>query len=327
VRTEVVSISTEGERVSLSGKIQARDQVSFSFRMGGRMIARPVAVGETVKAGQVLARLEAKDATNSLQSAEAELADARATLTKVQRNEQRHAELRKTGAVSAAQYEDAQQQLASAQSRVKAVEAQVRSARDALSYTQLTADSEGVVTAVGAEPGEVVAAGQSIVEVAQGDARDAVFDVPASVGRRTGSQDPEVTVALAHDESISVHGRVGEVSPQADPVTGTYQVKVGLENPPDPMRLGATIVGTAVLGSAPLANLPVSALTQDGDAPAVWIVDPRNSTVSLHRIGVARYDDDSILVDEGLNNGDIVVTAGAHSLHAGQKVRLLPESS
>jgi membrane fusion protein, multidrug efflux system len=325
VQTVLVRYGATGEPVTLSGQIQAQIEANLAFRIGGRLIERRVNIGDTVAPGQVVARIESQDPQNSLRSAQADLAAGQATLVQARNNEARYRALVTTGVISRAQYDDAQQQLAAAQSRVAAAEASARTARDNVGYTELRSDVAGVVTAKGAEPGEVVQAGQMVVQVAQKGGRDAVFNVPALLMRQT-PKNPTVTVALSDDPHISVVGHVREVSPQADPTTGTYVVKVGLDNPPDTMRLGATVVGTAALNAEPVVRLPGTSLIQMGGKPAVWVVDPAQHSVSARQVGVLRYEADAVVIGSGLKDGDRVVTAGSHALLPDQRVKLLPDA-
>jgi RND family efflux transporter MFP subunit len=161
-----------------------------------------------------------------------------------------------------------------------------------------------------------------VLQVATQGGRDAVFNVPAQLIRRS-PRNPEVTVALSDDPVVVAIGHVREVAPQADAATGTYVVKVGLDNPPDTMRLGATIIGQIKMQSGPVIQLPGTALTQSQGKPAVWVVDPENKTVSLLPVTVGHYDTSSIVVTDGLKDGDLVVTAGVQALRPGQEVRLL----
>lgn len=186
-------------------------------------------------------------------------------------------------------------------------------------------DAGGTVVATGAEPGEVVQAGQMIIRVARKDGRDAVFDVPAQL-LRSAPSDPVITVSLTDDPAVTATGRVREVSPQADPVTRTFEVKVGLTDPPAAMRLGSTVVGRMKLDTAPVIEIPVTALTESDRRPAVWVVDPKDMTVSLRNVEVARNDPATVAIAEGLDSGEIVVTAGTQALHPGQKTRLLDAS-
>jgi membrane fusion protein, multidrug efflux system len=190
----------------------------------------------------------------------------------------------------------------------------------------LVADAPGAVTAVGAEPGEVVRAGEMIVQLAHQGGRDAVFDVSEQM-MRSGPRDPLVEIALTDDPKVRASGRVREVAPQADSATRTHQVKVAIIDPPEAMRLGATITGRVKLSPPPGVEVQASALTQINGDPAVWIVDPQSQSVSLRGVDVLRYDPASIVVSHGLEPGDVVVTAGVQTLRPGQKVRLLGGAS
>ena len=181
----VVTIETRegGETVTLTGRVEAQEAVNLSFRVGGRMIERSVNVGDQVRAGQVVARLEPETARNTLKSARANLTAARARLVEAQNNFERHRPLLDRGFITRAMFDQAEQAYRSAQAQVDSARAQVSTAETQLSYTNLIADSSGTVTARGAEPGEVVAAGQTIVQLAREGGRDAVFDVPGGSSR------------------------------------------------------------------------------------------------------------------------------------------------
>jgi RND family efflux transporter MFP subunit len=140
---------------------------------------------------------------------------------------------------------------------------------------------------------------------------------------RSAPSDPLITVSLTDDPAITAAGRVREVSPQADPVTRTFEVKVGLADPPPAMRLGSTVVGRMQLDTAPVIEVPASALTEFDRRPAVWIVDPAKLTVSPRNVDVLRHNPATVVISSGLDVGDIVVTAGVQALHPGQKTRLL----
>ena len=170
-------------------------------------------------------------------------------------------------------FDQAEKSRQTAKAQVDAAEAQLQSAHDLVGFTELKADAPGVVTAVGAEPHEVVQAGQMIVRLARHDGRDAVFDVPSQV-LRTAQGDTEISVRLTDDPKVTATGRVREVAPQADPVTRTFQVKVGLTDPPEAMRLGATVIGSMQGNAEPIIEIPASGLTKANGNPAVWIVDP-----------------------------------------------------
>jgi RND family efflux transporter MFP subunit len=289
------------------------------------MIARSVNVGDRVKAGQVVARLETEQADNALRAARANLASAASLLTKTRNDFNRQDELLRGGWTTRVRHDQALHAMQAAQAQVDAARAQEAVAEDNLSYTELIADAPGHVTAVGAEPGEVVAAGRMIVQLAREGGRDAVFDVPARI-IQGAPYDPLVAVSLATDPSVKATGRVREVAPQADPVTRTFRVRVGLDNPPEAMRLGSTVNGTIKLEGAAGISIPASALTRAEGQPAVWIVDPKASTVSLHPVDVERFDLARVVIAQGLEPGDVVVTAGVQALRPGEKVRLLGAS-
>ena len=322
VRTVIIEGGAEGEIVSLTGQVRAKDEVSLAFRLDGRMIERPVNVGDVLKGGQVVARLDPQNQQNELRSAQAELSSAQAALKQAQLTFRRQQELLKNGWTPRARFDEAEQGLRTAEAQVDAARAQVRIAQDRLSYTVLVADAPGAVTAVGAEAGEVVRAGQMIVQLAREGGRDAVFDVPEQL-IRTGPRDPVVEIALTDDPQVTATGRVREVAPQADPATRTFQVKVGITSPPEAMRLGSTVTGRVKLTAPPGMELPASALTEANGRPAVWVVGPQGQTVSLRPVEVVRYDPASVVISQGLETGEIVVTAGVQVLRPGQKVRLL----
>jgi membrane fusion protein, multidrug efflux system len=326
VRTVIATKSEAGETVVVTGHVQAEDEPALAFRIAGRMIERPVNVGDRVATGQVIAKLDPESELNELRSAEAALAGAQGQLTYARGTFERQRQLLANGHTPRARFDQAQNALQSAQSQVDNAEAQLQIARDRVGWTTLTADAAGTVTARGAEPGEVVQAGQMIVRLARQGGRDAVFDVPAQL-LRVAPADAPITVRLADDPSVTATGRVREVGARADPVTRTFEVKVGLDNPPGAMRLGATVTGSVNLESEPLISIPATALTELNRQPAVWIVDPKALTVSLRGVEVLRFDPGTVVIAEGLDTGDIVVTAGIQALHPGMKVRLLGSPS
>lgn len=322
VRTVIAAQRDVAETVLLTGHIQAQDEASVAFRIAGRMIERLVNVGDRVEPGQELAKLDPQNEVNALRSAQASLTAARAALTQTRAAFERQRILLSQGHTPRAQFDLAQRAMQTAQSQVDDGEAQVEVAGNRVRYTVLTADAAGSVTARGAEPGEVIQAGQMILMIARHEGRDAVFDVPAQVLRSAPSE-PRIIVALSDDPTAQALGRVREVAPQADPVTRTFLVRVGLSDVPAAMRLGSTVNGRMQMDSAQAIAIPASALTQANGQSAVWLVDPVSLTVSLRGIELLRHDPGTVVVAHGLETGDIVVTAGVQALHPGQKVRLL----
>ena len=326
VRVITLEKSGGGDTVSLTGTIQAETEVNLAFRIDGRMITRKVNVGDTLKAGQLVAELDPQNEQSALQSARADLAAARGQLVEAQTNFERFRTLVARGAVSQAEFDRMTQIFRTTQAQVDSALAQQSIAENRLSYTRLVADAPGVVTAVGLEPGEVVQAGRMVVQIARQDGRDAVFDVPANV-KDMVPDNPEIAVALTMDPSVTAVGRVREISPRADPATGTWRVRVGLTDPPAAMHLGSTVTGRMQVGGIESIEVPAQALTRFETEPSVWVVDPATQTVALRQVEVLRFDPAGVLIGRGLEPGEQVVVAGVQALHPGQKVRVLGAAS
>jgi RND family efflux transporter MFP subunit len=322
VRTITAAKGGTGETVVLTGQISAENEASLAFRIGGRIIERLVDVGARVEPDQVLARLDPQNELNALRSAQAALSAAEGKLVEATNTFDRQRTLLPQGFTTQVLFDQAQQALNTARSQVDNAQAQLHIAKDRVSYTELKAGVAGSVTARTAESGEVVQPGQMVFQVARQDGRDAVFDVPAQV-IRSAPPDPKITVSLTDDPAVTAMGRVRQVDPQADPITRTFRVRVSLIDPPPAMFLGATVKGRMQLEAAPSISIPASALTRINGQPAVWLVDPKALTVSLHNVAVERFDPGTVVISQGLDGGEIVVTAGVQALHPGQKVRLL----
>lgn len=302
------------------GTVEPRFTTDLGFRVMGRLIARPVNVGDLVEAGQIVAAIDPTVLELSVRSAIADVSRSEAQLTTASNADQRQRTLITTEATTKATLESADQTFAAAQSSVVRARADLTKAREELGYARLNSDFAGVVTAVGAEVGQVVSAGQSVVTVARPDVREAVIDLgddfplPLRVGL-------PFTVSLQLNPAIHVEGQVREIAPQADSATRSRRVRITLDNPPDTFRLGATVTATVSGGQDSILKVPASAiLTTDGET-FVWIVDPSTSTVSLHKIEIAPGEG-SVRVTGGLGAGARIVTAGIHSLKDGQQVRI-----
>ncbi len=322
VRTVTVELSRTAPSATFAGQIEARDEVSLGFRIAGRMLERTVGVGAQVQQGQVIARLDSEDELNALRSARAALAAAKGVLRQAESQYDRQSHLLARGVTSRADYDAAEQARTVARSQVDAAEAQLKISQDVVGFTTLYADAPGIVTAVGAEPGEVVQAGRMVVQLARRDGRDAVFEVPETV-LRGYVPDLPITVTLNRDPAATAKGRVREVSPQADPVTRTFRVRVGLTNPGDAFRLGAAVTGAIRPEDIGEISIPASALVGTGADTAVWVVEPKTNTVTLRKLQVLRSDPASAIIGKGLEPGDLVVTAGVRQLRQGQPVRLI----
>jgi RND family efflux transporter MFP subunit len=322
VRTVTVEKRVASAPLALTGRIEAEDEVALAFRIAGRIVENDVKLGEDVKPGQVVARLESQNELNALRSAQANLAAAEGQLVQARNHFERQEFLLARDVIARAVFDEATQALQTAQSQVHASEAQMKAAQDQVDFTELKADAPGVVIAIGPGAGEVVQAGQMIVRLARQGGRDAVFDVPAQL-IRSAPADPPIVVSLTDDQAVTASGRIREVAQQADPATRTFEVKIGLTDPPAAMRLGATVTGRVQMDAAPTIEIPATALTQSKQMPAVWIVDPTNLTVSMRNIDILNESPTVVVISKGLAVGEIVVTAGVRALHTGQKIRLL----
>jgi RND family efflux transporter MFP subunit len=322
VRVITVADRASNGTVTLIGTVQAQTEINLSFRIDGRMVERTVDVGDTVKPGQVVARLDPQNEQSALQAVRAQLTAARAQLVEARSNHARMRDLVAEDAVSRATFDQAVALLKTAEAQVGSMQSQVTLAENRLDYTQLVAEVAGVVTDRGPEPGEVVPAGRMVVQVAREGNRDAVFGVPAQIKNNVPA-DPQITVALVSDPTVTAMGRIREVSPRADPVTGTFAVRVALIEPPPAMLLGSTVNGRLKFDASIGIEIPANALVRSEGGTAVWIVDPQSQTVAMRSIEVQAQDPVNVQVTSGLASGDMVVTAGVHALRPGQKVRPL----
>ena len=325
VRTVDGRVAGRGEKVSLTGEIQPRYQADIGFRVNGKILERPVDVGTQVKIGDLLARLDPQQYRQDLEVAKSEIAVAEAEVTRSQAQEYRQRELLKNGHTTQVAYDQALKTFKTAQARLDAARARQVQASENLGYTELKADNDGVMTAIGADAGQVVSAGQMVVRLAQTGEREGVFNI-AEGAFKTRPKDPTVTVHLVSNPEIETTGKVRYISPQADPATRTYTVRVSLPDAPPQMRLGANVVGTVTLDQGQTVSIPGSALFQKDGKPAVWLVE-KDKTVQLKPITVQRYQGDLVVVGDGLAQGDVVVTAGVQKLLPGEKVALMDAST
>ena len=323
VRTVVVDPKPIDDDRLAVGEVRPRYESDIGFRVAGKIIARHVDVGAVVKQGDTLAKLDDRDNHNKMKSAESDIVAAEAVLTEAQASEWRLRQLLEHGNTTRANYDVALKNVRSAEAKLESTKAAYSLARDQLTYSELHADFDGIITAVGADVGQVVNIGQMIVRLAKPDAKDAVFAIAESAFEgRSATERPEIVALLLSNPSVSAEGVVREISPVADPATRTFQVKVTLRDPPEQMRFGGSVVGHVKASTTPVVVLPGSALFDKGGRPAVWIVDPTRGSVQLRPVAIARYETDRVVVGEGLAKGDVVVTAGVNRLRENQKVRV-----
>ena len=322
VRTMTISKTVAGDVVTLNGSVQAQTEINQAFRISGRLVQRAVNIGDAIRPGQLIATLDSQNEETSLLAARAQLDAARARQSEAQSMYERMRDLVAERAVSQAQFESAEAASRSARSAVESANSQVTLSQTRVNDTRLIADVAGVVTAQGAEPGEVVGAGQMIIQVARDGGRDAVFDLPARAKASTSLGTP-ITVALTADPKVTAQAAVREISPRADPLTGTFRARARIANPPPDMRLGSTIIGRLRLAATEVIEIPPSAVVRSDRQSAVWVVDTKTGTVSSRPIEIRSSDPNRVEVASGLNPGDVVVTAGVQALRPGQKVSLL----
>ncbi len=314
---------TDSTSIMAAGVVEPRYKTDLSFRVLGRLIARPVNVGDQVRQGEIIAAIDATSLELAVRSAKADLSRAQAQLANASATEERQRTLIATDTTSRETLDNAVQARAGAEASVARAQANLTKALEQLGYAQLKPDFAGVVTKVSADVGQVVSPGQTIITVARPDIREAVVDigpdfpVPLQVGL-------PFTVSLQMLPSVHADGHIREIAPQADPVTRTRRVRIALNDPPAMFRLGATVTARLATDERPILRLPASAvLAKDGES-FVWVVDQQAGTVSLQKIQIS-HDASGMRVTGGLEAGTRIVTAGINSLTQGQRVRIVQD--
>ncbi|MFM0695537.1 efflux RND transporter periplasmic adaptor subunit [Paraburkholderia graminis] len=317
---------------SLPGEVQARYSTPLSFRVGGKIVERRVRLGDVVKSGQIVARLDPADAQKNAASAQAQLAAAEHSYQYAKQQLDRDRAQAKENLIAPAQLEQTTNAYASAAAQRDQAAQQAALSKNQLQYTTLAADHAGVITAEQADTGQNVSAGQAVYNLAWSGELDVVCDVPESAlaGLSVG-QTANVTLGALPGRKFTA--RVRELSPAADPQSRTYRAKLTLDNPGPDVRLGMTAdIALSARSSSAASNaedehgffvLPSTALFHDGTQPAVWVVRAADSALELRRVTVARYNERTIVVSQGLKNGEHVVLQGVHTVSAGEKVRAI----
>jgi len=327
VKVITVGTAAMGSGAEFAGEVRAQVESRLGFRVGGKIVRRQAELGQRVKAGEILAQLDPQDYQLAAQAARAQVTAARTNRDLAAADFKRYKDLREQNFISGAELERRDATLKAAQAQLEQAQAQGSAQGNQAAYTTLVADVSGVVTAVEAEPGQVVSAGTPVVRIAQDGPRDVVFSVPEDkVALIRPGSGVDVRAWSARD---SLKGIVREVAASADPVTRTFSVKVAL-----PTK-GALALGTTVAvlpqaldrAGAQVIKLPTSALRQDGQSSAVWVLDTASMTVRLQPIQIATADGNDVVVAGGLQPGMLVVSAGVHVLSPGQKVTIYKEKS
>ncbi|MER9581743.1 efflux RND transporter periplasmic adaptor subunit [Mesorhizobium sp. M0276] len=323
----VLSVVVEprtSQTLGFAGVVQPEFSANLAFRLLGRVVTRDVDIGDLVTKGTTIATLDPTALELAVQAAKAGLSNAQAEFTNAYASEERQRALLADKNTSQATYEAARQARQAAQANVERARAALAKSQEQLGYARLFSDFDGVVTATGAEVGQTVSAGQTVVTVARSDMREAVVDIPdqltSDLAVGTGFD-----VILQSLPSIRTEAKLREIAPQADSSTRTRRVRLSLLNAPTAFRLGSTVTATRVMPIEPTIELPLSALLEKDGKQQVWIVDAQ-SKVALHDIQIGAKRGGSFVVAGGLDAGARVVTAGVHSLIPGETVKI-PEGA
>lgn len=302
------------------GEVHARYEMPLSFRVPGQLIAREAHLGDSVKKGQVLARIDDADAGRNQASAQAALEAAEHRLVFATQQRDRDDAQSKANLISQLQLDQTHDAYAAALAGRDQARQQLALAQNQSRYTTLVADRDGRITSEQAEIGQVVAAGQAIFGFAWSGERDVFFDVPEDrIAGVTVGQNATVTLPAMPDRLLK--GRVRDVSPAADPQARTYRVKLALDANAADVPLGMTAQVALSAGEATAGvRLPATALFHQGEHPAVWVLRPNDSTLELRPVTVLRYSERTVLIGAGLHAGEQVVMQGVHTVTAGEKV-------
>ena len=327
VRTTVVAAQSAGGAFEYAGEVRARTESRLSFRVGGKMVKRLVDLGDTVKAGQVLAQLDPQDLRLGQEVARAAVSAAQVSYEQNAADFKRYKDLREQGFISSADLERRDTSLKAAKAQLDQAKAQANVQGNQAAYSSLLADAKGVITGVDAEPGMVVAAGAPVLRLAHDGPRDVIFSVPEDkVGliKQLAGAPGSFKVRLWGTEQKTLPATIREISAAADATTRTFLVKadIGTEATANDIRLGQTATVVVELPKvAGIAKLPLSALREEGGRSTVWLVDRATMTVKAQQVQLVGADGNDAVIGAGLTPGQVVVTAGVHVLTPGQKVK------
>ena len=327
----LVASATPSQTSGYAGSIEPRFTTDLAFRVLGRLVARDVEVGDTVKVGQRVAAIDPLTQELSVRSAQSDLSKAQAQLENAVSSEARKRELlaRKVGTQS--DVDQAEQSRQASEAGVVQARSALAKAREQLGYTQILSDMDGVVTSVAAEVGQQVPSGQTVMTIARVDVREAVVDVPEGEARSLDAGAPFM-IALQIDPTVTARGQIREIAPEFDALTGTRRIKITLDASPAAFRVGTTITATPMEEGTGALRLPRTAVLEKDGKRFVWLLTPKGdaapasasgeATVSLHEIEVTDPKAPLISVTKGLETGARIVSAGVHSLTEGQTVKL-----
>jgi membrane fusion protein, multidrug efflux system len=324
VRTMTVAQGAVGDILYLPGEVKARFEQRYGFRVNGKIAQRLVDVGQAVKAGQTLAVMDSSDVLPSIAAQNAQVEAARTDMTLQQAELKRVQELSTKGFLSSAALDRQRAATDASVARLKAAQSQLVSVQNGLNFQTLRADKAGIVVGVDAEAGSVVAAGQSVVRVAQVSEKE----IQVSVPERSVKALREAKALNAVSDAVPgklYNLQLRELAPSADSASRTYAAKLTILNADDALRWGMSSTVRIDLNQTQALVVPNTALYTRDSIVRVWVVDKATETVKPIEVKLGTSKDDGVVVTSGLKTGDIVVTAGSNLLQPGQKVRLLPE--
>ncbi|PDT18666.1 efflux transporter periplasmic adaptor subunit [Rhizobium sp. J15] len=311
---------------TFTGTIAARVQSNLGFRVSGKILQRYVDVGEQVKAGQPLMRIDETDLRLALTAKHNAVVSAQAVLTQAQADERRYAALTKSGlaAASPQRYEQAKAALDTATAQLAAAEAEARVAENAATYALLVADADGIIVETLGEPGQVVTAGQTVIRLAQAGPREALVWLPESLRPQIG----EIADASIYgNESRQDKARLRQISDAADPQTRTYEARWVLDGAAATAPLGATVtIRISSSSGQSHAAVPIAAILDDGNRTGVWVFDQASSTVHFRQVKIEQLGEE-VAVVSSVKSGEPVVALGAHLLQDGASVRTKAEQA
>ena len=319
----VQAASVTGSERGFTGIVGARVQSNLGFRVAGKIVERLVDVGQQVKAGQPLMRIDETDLRLALTAKRNAVAAARASLVQTDADEQRYAKLVSDGWASRQRYEQARAASDTAKAQVASVEADAVVAENQATYSVLVADADGTVVETLSEPGQVVSAGQTVVRIAKAGPREAVVALPETIRPAMGSV-AEASVYGADGQRYTAHLR--QLSDAADAQTRTYEARYVLDGEAAAAPLGATVtIRLASQASQPEVQVPLGAVLDDGRKTGVWVLDSATSTVHFRPVKLVRVTGETAVIS-GLSSGDPIISLGAHLLQEGARVRTASES-
>jgi membrane fusion protein, multidrug efflux system len=330
VRTLTVAAQSAGGSYEYAGEVRARTESRLSFRVGGKMLRRAVDLGDSVKAGQLLAQLDPRDLRLGQDASRAAVAVAQAGYDQNAADFTRYKDLHDQGFIGGAELERRESLVKTARAQLDQAKAQASVQGNQAAYSTLVADASGVVTGVDLEPGMVAAAGTPVLRLAHDGPRDVVFAVPEDkVGmiKSLAALPGRFKVRLWGATGEPLAASIREISAAADPVTRTFLIKADIGNAAvSGIRLGQTAtVQVELPQTSGVTKLPLSALREEQGRSSVWVVDAKAMTVSSHAVQLAGADGNDAVITSGLTPGQIVVTAGVHVLSPGQKVKFYVE--